>query len=86
MRGTGQPAKRDSQMHGNFYTTEMVIKAKIAESLQRAEHNRMLRLAVEGSGQPAKSRRGWPDPSAIRLSRVTLPRLARLFAREATGA
>ena len=68
-------------MHGNFYTTEMVTKARIAESLQRAEHGRMLRIAAEGDGQQAKSRRGWPDPSAIRLSRVTLPRMARLFAR-----
>ena len=77
---TGRPAKRESQMHGNFYTTEMVTKARIAESLQQAEHNRMLRIAAEGSGQPAKSRRGWPNPAMIRLSRVTLPRLVRLFA------
>jgi hypothetical protein len=68
-------------MHGNFYTTEMVTKARIAESLQQAEHGRMLRIAAEGAGQPAKSWRGWPDPSAIKLSRVTLPRMARLFAR-----
>jgi hypothetical protein len=68
-------------MHGNFYTTEMVTKARIAESLQQAEHGRMLRIAAEGDGPSAKPWRGWPDPSAIRLSRVTLPRVARLFAR-----
>ena len=68
-------------MHGNFYTTEMVTKARIAESLQQAEHDRMLRIAAEAAGQQAKPRRGWPDPSAIRLSRVTLPRMARLLAR-----
>ncbi len=68
-------------MHGNFYTTEMVTKARIAESLQQAEHGRMLRIAAEGAGQSGKSRRGWPDPAAIRLSWMTLPRLVRLFAR-----
>jgi len=68
-------------MQANFYATEMAAKARIAEGLQRAEHGRMLRLAAGGAGEAGESRRRWPDPAEIRLSRVTLPRMARLFAR-----
>ena len=68
-------------MQANFYTTEMAAKARKSEGLQQAEHRRKLRLAAEGAGQSAESRRGWPDSAAIRLSRATLPRMARLFAR-----
>ena len=71
-------------MQSSFYTTEMMAKARIAETLQKAEHDRMVRIADEGSGWSEGYRPRWPNLETIRLSRVTLPRLprlARLFAR-----
>ena len=68
-------------MQSNAYTLGLMARARIAETLQEAEHDRMVRVADEGSGRSEASKRGWPNPETIRLSRVTLPRLARLFAR-----
>lgn len=67
-------------MQGNFYTTELVVKARIADSLQEAEHTRMVHIAAEGAGEPQGPQWSSRDSVADGLSRVKLPRLTRLLA------